>query len=430
MRRCAVLLALLLATAAHGALPGVTELPEPPEAVTDAQLSALLGERTRSADVIAIGETVHGSSGFLRMQARLIRYFVERQGLRLIVWENPALRSLELAQWLASCTRARSAVPIGVLYMPTAADLPLFEWMCEYNAAHPADPLRLRGMDIWDRPWDHYARLRALSAALGFERAPLERVAQRCPAYGIASWPAMHGVYAELQRDGGFRPEDDYALCRAALEGILESARRRGGELRQAGEPAAGDAFELALSASTLLGWLGFYNDNWSDDIRSWNERDRAQARNLMLIMEQAGASRALLSAHTSHVSHGRSPADWWGYGDLKSGVHFYEQMTGRTVFSIALTAHKASGTQGDWLVPTAANSLERTLHEAGHRHAFLHADAPFLSGHRTWWLQNGNAERFENGIELVPRDHFDAYVYFAVSLLDRALPKRDMWEP
>ena len=103
-----------------GALPGVTEFKMPPEKIPDAELSALLGERVAAADVIAIGETVHGSSAFLKLQARLIRYLVAKHGLRLIVWENPPLRSLELSRWLASCIEARSPAPVDVLYFPTA----------------------------------------------------------------------------------------------------------------------------------------------------------------------------------------------------------------------------------------------------------------------------------------------------------------------
>jgi hypothetical protein len=44
--------------------------------------------------------------------------------------------------------------------------------------------------------------------------------------------------------------------------------------------------------------------------------------------------------------------------------------------------------------------------------------------------MQNGNAADFENGVELVPNDHFDAFVFFDRTLLDRALPQRPMWQP
>ena len=425
IKACAAVAAFLVSTSVCGALPGVTEFRKAPAEITDAELAALLRARVASADVVAIGETVHGSAGFLEIQARLVRYLVASHGLRLIVWENPILRSLELSHWVASCTTARTPVPIGVLYFPTAADLPLWNWICDYNRANAADPIVFRGMDVWDRPWEHYARIESLGSRVGIEPMLIDGVRNNCPGYRSSSWSDIQSVYADLSA----RILPAYEKCRAALTALLESARRVGGKKRKTDDPGAHDAFELALSASTMLGWLGFYH-HFSDDVLSWNERDRAQGRNLMLLMEKHGAVRAIVSAHSSHVSHNRSRADWWGYGDLKSGVFFFEEMTKKKVFNIALTAYQATGAQGEWMLPGATNSLDRKLHDAGHATSFLFSDAAFLSEHARWWIQNGNAAGMENGIELVLPDHFDAFFYLDRSLLDKALPARPVWEP
>ena len=395
---------LVLSTSALGALPGVTEFKTSPEKIADAELDKLIGARVAAADVIALGETVHGSSELLRAQTRFIRYLVEKHGLRLIVWENPTLRSVELARWVDSCRKAKSAPPLDVLYMPTPSDAPLFEWMCGYNLAHPADAVVFRGMDIWDRPWAHYAVVKDAAAM--------------CPGYRAKSWKEVDEVTAQAQADGNMFPASEYEACRAALTKVLNAARQSGDH-------------ERALSASTLLGWLGFHHYQWSDDVRSWNARDLAQGRNLEIIMEKHGAKRAIVSAHTSHVSHNRSPANWWGFGDIKSGVHFYAAATKKKVFNVAFTAHEASGTQGAWSPATARNSMERTLHDGGHVFAFVPANAAFLAEHPKWWLQNQNYPGpFESGVEIVPADHFDAFVFFGRSHLDRALPARPMWQP
>jgi erythromycin esterase-like protein len=415
--------------AACAALPGVSELATGPESLTDAELSVLLDERIAAADVVAIGETVHGSAGLLRVQARLVRYLVERRGMRLVVWENPTLRSLELARWVSACARAKSPAPIDVLYMPTAADLELFDWICDYNRAHAGDPIVFRGMDVWDRPWEHYARIRELAPRAGAAREAMTSIAASCPGHRSSTWDEIQGIFAALARDGTFLPASEYERCRAALGTVLETSRRTA--IAKRGSEAGDDAFEAAISASTLLGWLGFYNHQWSHDVLGWNERDRAQGRNLALLVEKHGAAHAILSAHASHVSHGRSRADWWGYGDLKSAVHFFAGMTGKTVFTIALTAYRASGTQGEWSLPTAAASIDRRLHEAGHAFAFFPASAAFLSEHPRWWMQNQNFPGpYESGVEIVPRDHFDAYFFLGASHLDKALPARPMWEP
>lgn len=430
MRHGLLIVALLCCGCACAALPGVAELRKAPEAITDRELAVLLEPRLHKVDVVAIGESVHGSAGMLRMQTRLIRYLVVNHGIRLLVWETAVLRSLELSRWVAACTHTRTPLSIDVLYMPTAADLPLWEWICDYNRANPGAPVVFRGMDVWDRPWLHFAQLESAAADAVIDRPVLDRVGKDCPGNRASSWAQMEAVIAELQRPGSVLRESGYERCRVALSGVLDHARQRALQSRAANPAGADTAFEAALSASTLLGWLGFHYYDGADDIRSWNERDRAQGRNLMLIMAQHGAARAILSAHISHVSHNRSPADWWGYGDFKSGVYFYQQLTGRRVFNMALTAYQASGTQGEWMLPTAVNSIDKVLYDAGHRLSFFHSDAAFLTGHSRWWMQNGNAIGFENGIELTPRDHFDAYFFIDQSLLDRPLPGRPIWQP
>ncbi len=418
---------LMASTAGYGALPGVTEFKTPAEKIADTELAGLLRERVNAADVVAIGETVHGSADFLKLQARLLRYLVTHHGFRLIVWENAPLRSLELARWAATCTKTQTPAPLEVLYFPTAADAAWLAWICEFNGANPGNPLVFRGMDVWDRPWEHYARIQSTGAHAGVTPGALKSIATLCPAHQAKSWPEIDALLSRVQLHGRFQPEADYQKCRSLLTTVLDAARQSALEKK----PGAHDAYELALSASTLLGWLGFYHYNWSDDILSWNERDRAQGRNLMLIMAQHNATRAIVAAHTSHVSHNRSAADWWGYGDLKSGVYFYTQLTQKKVFNIALTAYEASGAQGEWSLPTAGNSLDKKLNDAGHAFAYFASNAAFLSEHKKWWMQNQNFPGpYESGVEIVPRDHFDAFFFFKRSLLDKALPARSVWQP
>ena len=423
--------ALLLSTSVFGALSGVTEFSTSPEKVTDAELAALLRAPVASADVVAIGESVHGSSGFLRIQARLIRYLVVHHGIRLIVWENPTLRSLELARWISSCTTAKTPAPIDVLYFPTASDLGLWNWVCEFNLSHPSNPIVFRGMDIWDRPWEHYSKIQALGIRVGIDPLLLKSIGASCPAHQSSSWHEIGIILGQLESAGKFLPEADYEKCRATLTTVLNNSRQSGMEKKNKKDPGADEAFELAISASTILGWLGFYNYNWSNDILSWNERDLAQGRNLMLVMAKHDATRAILSAHTSHVSHNRSRADWWGYGDLKSGVYFFAAMTKKKVFNIALTAYEATGAQGDWSLPTASNSLDKKLHDAGHDFSFFLSNAAFLSVNAKWWIQNGNFPGpYASGVELTLRDHFDAFFFFKRSHLDKDLTSRSVWQP
>src|SRR5688500_10413459 len=115
MRSLAIVAALVLSASAYGALPGVVEIKSAPERMTDAELSTLHDPRLSHAHVVSLGETLHSSSGLLKQQTRLIRYLVAKHGYRLVVWENPTLRSVELAKWVSSCTQAVTPPPVEVL---------------------------------------------------------------------------------------------------------------------------------------------------------------------------------------------------------------------------------------------------------------------------------------------------------------------------
>ena len=307
----------------------------------------------------------------------------------------------------------------------------MFEWLCDYNLTQPADPIVFRGMDIWDRPWEHYARLRTLGPRFGLDAARLKAIAAVCPAYAATSWADIDAVFAQRQSDGKFLPLANYEKCHAQLTTLLDTVTPSGLGQPPKIQSAANDAFDLAISVSTLLGWLGFYHYELSNDVLSWNARDQAQGRNLMLVMAQHNARRAIVTAHTSHTSHNRSRADWWGFGDIKSGVYFFGALTRKKVFSLALTAYAASGTQGQWSLPTASNSLDKTLHDAGHQLAYFPSNAAFLSKHARWWMQNQNSPGpFESGVEIIPADHYDAFFFFDQSFVDKPLPARPMWRP
>jgi len=57
-----------------------------------------------------------------------------------------------------------------------------------------------------------------------------------------------------------------------------------------------------------------------------------------------------------------------------------------------------------NWSLPTASNSLDKKLHDSGHRFSFFLSNAAFLSENSKWWMQNGNFPGpYESGVEITP---------------------------
>ncbi len=430
-----LVLLLLPFSLAHAAssLDGFVPLSETPSAITDVELASWSSE-IPAQGVVALGESVHGSEPFLKLQARLIRYLVENRGFRVVIWENALHRSRELQTYLSSCRSRMSVPPIDTLYMPTQADIEFFSWACAFNLAHPGDPIVFRGMDIWDRPWSHFSDLIALNAELGLGASvTLDDAKRVCPIVGADNWTATRPTFAKLNTDKQFLPAADFLTC---LERLNEFDRQLRDLInRSVVSPYAKKrAYSGRLNVSTLIGWLKYYDIVRTSSANAWNERDQAQARNIKFILEQESVTKAVLIAHTSHTSHGRSDADWWGLGlgAIQSGVHYLETIQGIPVKNYALTGYEVSGTQGEFLKPTAPDSLDLYLHDQGVRAGYVPSSAAFLSRYSKWWFQNENvAGPFENGVYVTLADHFDGYFFFDTSLLGlKAEPWRDIWKP
>ena len=163
MIRAGVAITLLGASAcSDGPGPEELNLPEMPEGI-----HALVGIDPRSsyADLgpfrdivgeathVALGESTHTSGGFYRAKARLIRYMVEALGFRVVLWETPWQEALPATAYVRSCSGSAEGA-VGALF-PVWNDVnvrDLLIWLCEWNRAHPSDPVHFYGMDIQE-PW-------------------------------------------------------------------------------------------------------------------------------------------------------------------------------------------------------------------------------------------------------------------------------------
>src|SRR3989304_6261845 len=131
--------------------------------------------------------------------------------------------------------------------MPTTSDLALWDWVCDFNLSHPSNPIAFRGMDIWDRPWEHYSKIQALGILDDIDPLLLKSIQTFCPAYQSSSWPEIEIIFGQLSGDGKFLPEADYEKCRVILTTLLNTSRQSGIEKQKKKAPGSDEAFELAI---------------------------------------------------------------------------------------------------------------------------------------------------------------------------------------
>jgi|GEM_PF-6493833 len=111
-------------------------------------------ERFAQAKVVGVGEATHGSSEFLRMRHRLIRYLVEKHNYRVIAieaaWGGVQLLDNYLQTGVVDVQELRRLLTgVGFWIWDTYEVLELLKWIGEYNRDRPVDDrVRLVGVDF------------------------------------------------------------------------------------------------------------------------------------------------------------------------------------------------------------------------------------------------------------------------------------------
>ncbi len=414
-------------------IPGIVALSGTDPDLPDAELR-VIDPLVKGARFVAIGEAVHGSAGFIKMEHRLTRYLVERKGFRLIIFESPVMRSRGLTRWVEGCASGASKskkLPIDLHQSPIDEDWDFYVWMCDFNRKNRNNPVRFRGMDIWDRPWEHQIEMERLTKKLRFnfgEQLALTR--KHCWYHDEKDWSRSKEYMDILVREKKI-PEVDYIPCTKSLKSMEKAVDQRLG--RNLSDREYFDAHTLIQSIQTSFGYQANFNFAFQSFGKQWNSRDLAQAKNQYSIWEQEGEPRTVLVAHTSHATKMLSGSDWWktGEGVFKSGVFFLRQWLGNSVRTIGLTGYDVTGKQGNYTKPTSPKSLDLFLHRRGYSVAYVDSYSKFITSQPRWWVHNENDKsHYTDGVYLIPRDNFDAFVFIDRSYKGNPiLPWRDDWQ-
>ncbi|MFO0551752.1 MAG: erythromycin esterase family protein [Polyangiaceae bacterium] len=155
---------------------------------------APFGAMVDGAHIVGLGESVHTSGGFYAAKHRLIRYLVEEKGFRVLAMETPrTLAESQAAPFIDACQGTSTEALKGIFGVFADDNTQhLFEWLCEWNTAHPNDKVRFFGFDV-QQPADDRAALGAFleSAAPADAAALLQPIDDACwLTYEIVTIPA------------------------------------------------------------------------------------------------------------------------------------------------------------------------------------------------------------------------------------------------
>lgn len=306
------------------------------------------------ARVIGLGESTHGTGEFFRLKHRLVELLVRRAGFRVFALEANMLTAARLDAWVQGGPGTVEQAMAGlftVWHTREVRDL-LLE-LRAWNGKHPADPVRVAGVDMQDHrsPAD---TLRALISRLdpGLARTVEERIGEYTAQPSHATWSIPDSLRTHWAEQAGL-------LCATlgeARPGWLAAARSAGDTL----------AAHWALQCATLVSQAAELNRTlYSPD------RDSLMAANLLWALDTLfPGQRAVLWAHDMHVSRSGDPATAFNGGKqmgatlaraLGPGYRAFSLLTGAGVYRAtrSFTDHTLIGATA-W--PAPEGSLEQAL--------------------------------------------------------------------
>lgn len=356
-----------------------------------------------NARFVGLGEAAHTSGGFYEMKHRLFRYLVEEMGFRALGFESPWINAERVARYVQTCQGSPEEAIRGLFTVYQSTEVrDLARWMCEWNQAHPDDPVHFYGFDIQNQA------LRDAEALIAF----LQRIGVDGGDPRIAGIRACDGVdesFFPLRR----MPGERYRQCQDALSAVAalfdeeekEIERRTSPEelgwarVHLAGE-RAGQEFAFALARGDFAG--------------SYAARDRGMAYMAEAIPAlRFPKARVALFAHNGHVTR-----DGQGHYALTAMGNFLDASLGRSYVVIAQTAWDL---QMDWPrfgrcgrhIAVGERPIEDFLHGIGESYLLLDlgprgSHPPFLAPEVPWSIGDSYAAP--------PSASFDALIYQDVS--------------
>jgi erythromycin esterase-like protein len=383
---------------AQAPLPaGVTALTIPPAASELAPLDEIAAR----VQAIGIGESVHTSGGFVDAKASLVQHLVETQGYRAIAFESPrAGVAKKMAAYVATCTGDPVNAMGGlfrVWWSPATRDL--MSWLCKFNSAHAADPVKVVGFDMQE-PVDDSAAINAfLTSAAPADAAAL--------GTGLTTCSSTYDVSPATT-------DSDYASCIAGLDKLDAYYTDHAAALAAAGADAFTDA---KLDALSFRAWQTERYQYTRNAKASYEARDIGMAAVFADARARALAGKkTILWAHNYHLAKQHSAVTEGYPPNAKNLGEIVATEMGATYAAIGLVGWDVQiawpGVGDGHLADPSADAYEVLLHALRHPSLFVRLDRTTgpLSGALSRPVGTPSEET------IVPSQQFDAFFYVDVS--------------
>jgi len=268
---------------------------------------AFLKDMTSEAQIIALGESTHGTSDFFRLKHRILEYAVYELGVRIFAIEDNQLIIERANKYIMGGEGSARSSMNGMFSVWQNKEVHgLIQWMRDYNDKHPDDKIIFSGFDIQqiDLPLDSlFSYLNRQSPAL-YQTASglLHHLRENTNNYYALSDSNKLMIWENASRL--------YELVNKHSTDWLKAARTKADSL----EVIWGEQYAKLVKQYTENGYKGHQS----------LYRDVAMAENVRWINEKyAPGKRMIIWAHDLHISLGAHPEEMLNYYSGKSmGAH------------------------------------------------------------------------------------------------------------
>jgi erythromycin esterase-like protein len=371
---------------------------------------APLNTLLNGVQIIGLGESIHTSGGFYAMKNRVVRYLVENLGVRALAMETPrtlaetATAFIENGQ--GTLDDAISAVFPVFVSPDTEA---LFQWLSDYNRAHPGNPVYFYGFDE-QQPDDDSAILQAF-----------------LPVAAPTDGP---GLWAPIARNCSLTYNDfndatfpgDFTACVGALDALSDYVTINEGTL--IGATSQSDVARASMAIISLKSWQGEVNYQFTALGYEWRDQAMAKLFEAMHALRSPNA-KTVIWAHNEHLSMHHWDVNTPGLGQWMTMGSYLAQDLGGSYQAIAQTGYHVGI---DWVgvgsgyeaTPTDPTSLELALHGLGQPYLLIDTHSP--------WIKAGQAYQFGTPS---PETEIPAEQYRGFIFLDDSPPMvSPFWTP
>ena len=334
---------------------------------------AELFESIGDASIVLIGEASHGTHEFYRARAELTKALIARGGFNVVAVEADWPDAYRANRWVRQASDdadAESALGDFLRFprwMWRNRDVVEFlSWLRDFNGARqPAAQCGFYGLDL-------YSMHRSIDAVLTYLRDVDPEAAERARyRYGCFEDFAEDTQGYGYAAAAGISPSCE----QEAIDQLVELRRQAAAYAARDGRIAADDFFYAEQNARLVRNAETYYRAMFGGRADSWNLRDRHMMETLQALLQHmrntAGAARAVVWAHNSHLGDARA-TDMARRGELNVG-QLVRQTYNKEAFLIGFTTHTGTVTAAsNWdepaqrrrVRPSLEGSYERLFHD------------------------------------------------------------------